>query len=136
MVPYTLQRFSNWPPYKIWYYAIYLINDLKLSYFCIVHTNLSIYRKKTRIHVQNHPCGTVSAKIAYVLAVLVHGMVGCYIWSECILRLLPFMKNIKQGENEHCRTRLSHRNDSCRHPHQTSMLRVVIKVAICLIFCY
>ena len=51
----------------------------------------------------------------------------CRIWQECILRRLSFMKNIKYSENEHCRTRSSRRNDSCRRPHQTGILRVIIK---------
>ena len=46
---------------------------LKFVIFCIVHTNLSIYQKKTRLHVQNCPCGTECANIAFVLELLVHG---------------------------------------------------------------
>ena len=37
--------------------------NLKFSYFCIVYTYLSIYRNKTHMHVQNHPCETVDAEI-------------------------------------------------------------------------
>ena len=37
--------------------------NLKLCYISTVHTNLSINRKKTRIRVQSHPCGTVGANI-------------------------------------------------------------------------
>ena len=43
---YTLKRISNWPLYKIWYYATYLINASKVWLLCIVRTNLSINRKK------------------------------------------------------------------------------------------
>ena len=46
-----------------------------MGYFCIVLTNLSIFRKKTHIHVQNHPCGTVGAKAANELAFLGYGMI-------------------------------------------------------------
>ena len=42
---------------------------------CIIHTNLSINGKKTCFHVQNCPCGTVDAKIGYVLGPLVHDKV-------------------------------------------------------------
>ena len=40
----------------------------------IVHTNLSINGKKNRYHVQNCPCGTVSANIGYELGLLMHGV--------------------------------------------------------------
>ena len=43
---YTLKRISNWPLYKIWYYATYLINASKVWLLCIVRTNLSINRQK------------------------------------------------------------------------------------------
>ena len=46
------------------------------------------------------------------------------------------MKNNKYGENEHCRTRSSRLNDSCRYPYQAIMLRVVIKVSIFFIIFY
>ena len=41
----------------------------------IPHTNLLINGKKKRFHVQNCPCGTVGAKIGYVLGLLVQGKV-------------------------------------------------------------
>ena len=47
---YVLKRISNWPLYKIWYYATYLINAFKVWLFCFVHTNLSINGKKTCFH--------------------------------------------------------------------------------------
>ena len=40
----------------------------------IVHTNISINGKKNRFHVQNCPCGTVSANIGYELGLLMHGV--------------------------------------------------------------
>ena len=43
---------SNWPLYKIWYYATYLINASKMWSPSIVHINLSINGKKNRFHVQ------------------------------------------------------------------------------------
>ena len=46
---------------------------LKFGYF--VHTNLSINGKKKSVYVQNCPCEAVSAKIGYVLGLLVHGKV-------------------------------------------------------------
>ena len=42
--------------------------------FCNVNSNLSVYRKKKRSHVQNRPYGTVGAKIVVVLGFLVHDM--------------------------------------------------------------
>jgi len=54
----------------------HLINASKVWLLCIVHTNLSINRKKKkRFHAQNCPCGKVGAKIGYVLGHLVHGKV-------------------------------------------------------------
>jgi len=46
---YTLKRISNWPLYKIRYYAIYLINASKVLLLCIVHTNLLINGKKKTV---------------------------------------------------------------------------------------
>ena len=43
---YTLKRISNWPLYKIWYSATYLISASKVWSLCIVHTNFSINGKK------------------------------------------------------------------------------------------
>ena len=57
---YTLKRNSNWP--------LSLVT-------CIVHTDLSINGGKKRFHVQNCPCGTVDAKIRYVLGLRVHDKV-------------------------------------------------------------
>ena len=48
---------------------------LKVWLLCIVYTNQTIDGKKTRFHLQNCPCGTVGAKIGYVLGLLVHGKV-------------------------------------------------------------
>ena len=36
--------------------------------------HISIYRKKTRAHVQNRPCGMMGAKIAFVFGFHVHDM--------------------------------------------------------------
>ena len=45
---------------------------LKFCYFVLYRFTK---RKKKRVHVQNCPCGTVDAKIGYVLGLLVHGKV-------------------------------------------------------------
>ena len=62
----TLRQISNWPPYKIWYYVTYLINKSKvwLFLFC-THQSIDLQKENT------YSC----TKIAYVLALLVHGMV-------------------------------------------------------------
>ena len=72
---YTLKQIYNWPLYKIWYYATYLIDASKVWLLCIVHTNLLINGRKKHFHVQNCPCGTVGAKIGCVRGLLVHGKV-------------------------------------------------------------
>ena len=46
---YTLKRISNWPLYKIWYYATYLIDASKVWLLCIVHAIISINGKKKPI---------------------------------------------------------------------------------------
>ena len=58
---YTLKQISNWPLYKIWYYATYFINASKVWFICIVHTNLSITGKKkkfpcTKLSMRNGRC--------------------------------------------------------------------------------
>ena len=73
---YTLKRISNWSLYKIWYYATYLINPSKVWTLCIVHTYLSINRKKVVVEF--------GRKVF---------LVDCLLW-----------KNIKYGENQHNRT--------------------------------
>ena len=90
---YTLKRISNWPLYKIWYYATYLINASKVWLRCIVHANLSIKgNKDVHFHVQNCTCGTAGTKIDKVLGFLVHGkvvveigrnvfLVDCLLWK-------------------------------------------------------
>ena len=72
LIVHTIKRIFNWPLYKIWYYATYLINASKVWLLWIVHTNISTNGKKKHFHVQNCPCGTVGAKIGYVLGLLVH----------------------------------------------------------------
>ena len=62
---YTLKRISNWSLYSI---------NLSHFFVCNVNTNLSIYRKETRVHVQNRPCGTVGVEIAVGLGFLLHDM--------------------------------------------------------------
>ena len=47
---------------------------LKVWLLCIVHTNISINVKK------NCPCGTVGAKIGYVLGLLVHSKIVVVFW--------------------------------------------------------
>ena len=76
-----------------------------LSSFCFnVNTNISVYRKKTRVHVQNRPCGTMGEKIAFVLGFLVQDME--FVDSiEMYSSWIVFSKKpITYGENEHCRT--------------------------------
>ena len=58
---YTLKRLSNWPLYKIWYYATYLINATKVWLLFIVHNNLSNNGKKktcpcTKLSMWNSRC--------------------------------------------------------------------------------
>ena len=43
----TLKRISNWPLYKLWYFAIYLIKTSKVWLFRIMHIALSINSKNT-----------------------------------------------------------------------------------------
>ena len=68
----TVKLISNWPLYKIWYCATYVINVSEVWLLCIVYTNLSINRKKTLLHIQNCRCGTEVVKIGYVFGLLVH----------------------------------------------------------------
>ena len=42
----------------------YIPSNYRKFVFCNINTNISIYRKKTRAHVQNRPHVTVGAKIA------------------------------------------------------------------------
>jgi len=71
--------------YELWYYATYLINASKVWLLCIVHINQSINGKK-RFHVKkNCPCGTVDAKIGYVLGLLVHGNVVVHFGMKVFL---------------------------------------------------
>ena len=72
----TLKRISNWPLYKIRYYATYLINASKVWLLWIVHTNLSINRKKktyTTVHAERQ-----------VLGFLVHGKVVVKAHQQCL----------------------------------------------------
>jgi len=43
------------------------MNASKVWLLCIVHTSID-----KQFHVQNGPCGTVGAKIVYVLELLMH----------------------------------------------------------------
>ena len=70
-----IKRIPNWPLYKIWYYATYLMNVSKSWLHCIVQTNLSIKQTKKCFQVHNCPCGTVGANKGYELGLLVHGKV-------------------------------------------------------------
>ena len=46
---------------------------------CVLYTLIyPLTERKNTFHVQNCPCGTVSAKIGYVLGLLVHGKV---VWN-------------------------------------------------------
>ena len=54
----------------------YLFNQYILSLVSLhcTHQPINLQKEnKTSIRVQNHPCGTVGAKVAYELGHLVHG---------------------------------------------------------------
>ena len=75
---------------------------------CVVY--ITIYRlteRKQRFHVQNRPCGTVVAKMDYVLGLIVHGKVVVEIGRKVFLVDWLLWKNIKYDENMHNRTRSS-----------------------------
>ena len=76
---YTLKQISNWPLYKKLCFAIFAISTSKVRLFCVMHTDLWIIRKNTCFYVQNHPCGTVGAKISMCSG------------SSCTARLLSFL---------------------------------------------
>ena len=103
---YTLKRISNWPLYKVWYFATYLTSASKVWSLYIVHTNISINGKK-RSHIQNCPCGTVGAKIGFVLGLLVHGKAVVESGRNVFLVDCPLLKNITYGVTKHTRTRQS-----------------------------
>ena len=48
---------------------------LKFGYFVLYTPIYRFTKERKRFHVQNCPCGTVGAKIGYVLGLLVHGNV-------------------------------------------------------------
>jgi len=48
---------------------------LKFNYFVLYTTRYRLIERKSRFHLQNCPCGTLGAKLGYVLGLLVHGKV-------------------------------------------------------------
>ena len=102
-----LKRISNWPLYKIWYYATYLIDASKVWLLCIVHAIISINGKKktfpcTKLSMRNGECEHRSC----VRATRARQR-SCRIWKKSIPRWLSIMKNIRYGKNKHNRTRSS-----------------------------
>jgi len=65
----------------------YLISPFEVSLLFMVDKNISINGKKEKnaFQIQNCPCGTVSAKIGYVLGLLVHGYVVLGKYSSLIV---------------------------------------------------
>ena len=49
---------------------------LKFGYFVLYTPIYRLTERKKSFHVQNCPCESVSAKIGYVLGLLVHGQVA------------------------------------------------------------
>ena len=89
---YTLQRFSNWPPYKIWYYATYLIKKYKVWLFLYcTHQSIDLQKENTysctKSSMLNGRCeNSQCARIPRAR----HG--SCRIWQEFILRWWSFIK--------------------------------------------
>ena len=48
---------------------------LKFGYFVLYTPIYRLTERKKRLYVQNCPCGTVGAKIGYILGLLMHGKV-------------------------------------------------------------
>ena len=71
---------------------------LKVWLLCIVYTNQTIDWKKTRFHLQNCPCGTVGAKIGYVLGLLVHGKVVVEFARKVFLVDCPLWKTLNMAK--------------------------------------
>ena len=100
----TLRRFSNWPPYKIWYYATYLIKKYKVWLFLYcTHQSIDLQKENTysctKSSMLNGRCeNSQCARVPRAR----HG--SCRIWQEYILRWWSFIKNIKYGELENRRS--------------------------------